>query len=345
MGILDVFEKFRDTIILKEDCDLERKVKYLESLKKKYPNNKDLNQQLFVAQKGLEGENEILYQLKKANVGMFVLHDVNIEYEDLKAQIDFIIVTPWCCYFVECKNLLGNITVNEKGDFIREYKFKGHSVKKGMESPYRQVQAQRDVYKKIWFKLQGKLKSFLFEKSFEGFHRILVVAANGENILNTKLAPKEMRNNVIKADALIRKLEYDRDHSEKDLWDNKKQMEEWANHFLRLNVNKANEKEKIEKNNEENVEENVIKEELNISETVEEVKSDEKSIKDKLIEFRKKRSVERKIPAYYIFNNEELDKILEHMPKTFEELKNLKILTDVKVNSHGKDIVNIINNK
>ena len=122
-------------------------------------------------------------------------------------------------------------------------------------------------------------------------------------------------------------------------------MEEWANHFLRLNVNKANEKEKIEKNNEENVEENVINEELNISETVEEVKSDEKRIKDKLIEFRKKRSVERKIPAYYIFNNEELDKILEHMPKTFEELKNLKILTDVKVNSHGKDIVNIINSK
>ena len=337
MGILDIFEKFRDTIVLKEDCDLERKVKYLENLKKKYPNNKDLNQQLFVAQKGLEGENEILYQLKKSNIGMFVLHDVNIEYEDLKAQIDFIIVTPWCCYFIECKNLLGNITVNEKGDFIREYKFKGHSVKKGMESPYRQVQAQRDVYKKIWFKLQGKLKSFLFEKSFDDLHRILVVAANGENILNTKSAPKEMRNNVIKADALIRKLEYDRDHSEKDLWDNKKQMEEWANHFLHLNVNKEN-REKI-------IEENVAKEEQHFFENVESVKADEKNIRESLLEFRKKRSIERKIPAYYIFNNEELDKILEHMPKTFEELKKLKILTEVKANSHGKDIVNIINNK
>ena len=337
MGILDIFEKFRDTIVLKEDCDLERKVKYLENLKKKYPNNKDLNQQLFVAQKGLEGENEILYQLKKSNIGMFVLHDVNVEYEDLKAQIDFIIVTPWCCYFIECKNLLGNITVNEKGDFIREYKFKGHSVKKGMESPYRQVQAQRDVYKKIWFKLQGKLKSFLFEKSFDDLHRILVVAANGENILNTKSAPKEMRNNVIKADALIRKLEYDRDHSEKDLWDNKKQMEEWANYFLHLNVNKEN-REKI-------IEENVAKEEQHFFENVESVKADEKNIRESLLEFRKKRSIERKIPAYYIFNNEELDKILEHMPKTFEELKNLKVLTEVKANSHGKDIVNIINNK
>ena len=35
---------------------------------------------------------------------------------------------------------------------------------------------------------------------------------------------------------LIRKLEYDRDHSNRDLWDNKKSMEQWANHFIKLNV-------------------------------------------------------------------------------------------------------------
>ena len=157
MGILDIFDKFRDAIILKEDCELERKVKYLEELKNKNHNNKSITQQLYIAQKGLEGENEIIYQLKKSNIGMFILHDVNLVYEDLKAQIDFVVITPWCCYFIECKNLIGNILVNEKGDFIREYSFKGHKVKKGMESPYRQVQAQRDVYKKIWLKLQGKL--------------------------------------------------------------------------------------------------------------------------------------------------------------------------------------------
>lgn len=33
MGILDIFDKFKDAIILKEDCELERKVKYLEDLK------------------------------------------------------------------------------------------------------------------------------------------------------------------------------------------------------------------------------------------------------------------------------------------------------------------------
>lgn len=326
MGILDIFDKFRDAIILKEDCELERKVKYLEELKNKNHNNKSITQQLYIAQKGLEGENEIIYQLKKSNIGMFILHDVNLVYEDLKAQIDFVVITPWCCYFIECKNLIGNILVNEKGDFIREYSFKGHKVKKGMESPYRQVQAQRDVYKKIWLKLQGKLKSFLFERNFESFHRVLVVAANGENILNTKYAPKEMKNNIIKADALIRKLEYDRDRSDRDLWDNKKAMEQWANHFIKLNIEK-----------EENFE---IKLE-DCEDKVESLNVD--VLKERLIEFRKQRSKEKNIPAYYVFNNDELEKILQILPKTLEDLKKSKILNDVKVNAHGKDIVNIIN--
>lgn len=317
MGILDIFDKFRDAVILKEDCELERKVRYLEELKNNNIDNKEINQQLYMAKKGLDGENEIIYQLKKSNIGMYILHDVNLEYEDLKAQIDFVVITPWCCYFIECKNLIGNISVNEKGDFIREYSFNGHKVKKGMESPYRQVQAQRDVYKKIWLKLQGKLKSFLFERNFENFYRVLVVAANGENILNTKYAPKDMKNNIIKADALIRRLEYDRNHSNKDLWDNRKSMEQWANHFLKLNVKKEDNFDII------------------VEETID-------SLKEKLIEFRKQRSREKNIPAYYVFNNEELEKILELKPKTIEELRKLKIITDIKVNSHGKEIVDII---
>ena len=240
MGILDIFEQFRDTIFLKEDSTLQKRVKELESLLEKDSQNEQLQQELFLSKKGLKGEDEIAYQLKKANIGMYVLRDINIEYEDLKAQIDFVVITPWCCYFIECKNLMGNITLDERGNFIREYKYKGHSVKKGMESPYRQVCAQREVYKKIWMKKQGKLKTFLFEKSFEEMHRVLVVAANGENILNTKNAPKDIKYEVIKADALIRKLEYDGNHSDKSLWENRKEMESWANHFLLINVNNKN---------------------------------------------------------------------------------------------------------
>lgn len=339
MGILDVFDKFRDTIVLKEDSTLEDKIKYLDQLKEKYPNSKNINNQLYMAEKGLAGEKEILYQLSKANIGMYVLHDVNIVYEDLKSQIDFIVITPWCCYFIECKNLIGNITVTDSGDFIREYSYKGHKVKKGIESPYRQVQAQREVYRKIWTKMQGKLRSFLFDKSFDDIHRILVVAANGENILNVKYAPKDMKYNIIKADALIRKLEYDRDHSNKDLWDNQKGMERWANIFLQYNVKPDN---KFDISINTDVEEDK-QEETNDNENTSNSTKNVLEIRKKLLEYRKTKANDKNLPAYYIFNNDELDKILVLMPKTIQELSSAKILTDVKIKLHGEEIIKIIN--
>ena len=299
MGILDIFEQFRDTIFLKENSTLQKRVKELESLLEKDPQNEQLQQELFLSKKGLKGEDEIAYQLKKANIGMYVLRDINIEYEDLKAQIDFVVITPWCCYFIECKNLMGNITLDERGNFIREYKYKGHSIKKGMESPYRQVCAQREVYKKIWMKIQGKIKTFLFEKKFEETYRVLVVAANGENILNTKNAPKDIKYEVIKADALIRKLEYDRNHSDKSLWDNRKEMEKWANHFLALNVNN---KDLIK--NENTTEESTNTEISDLMNIQIKNKSDFEKIVNTL-EFRYAKTYSNYAPHEYVFEKEE----------------------------------------
>ena len=69
-------------------------------------------QKLKLCELGLKGEKEIEFELKNANIGMYVLHDINMKYEDLTAQIDYIIITPASMYFIECKNLVGNITVN-----------------------------------------------------------------------------------------------------------------------------------------------------------------------------------------------------------------------------------------
>lgn len=73
--------------------------------------------------------------------------------------------------------------------------------------------------------------------------------------------------------------------------------------------------------------------------------SDSKAItlKEKLIQFRKDRSSKMKMPAYYVFTNDELDKIVELRPKTLEELKNLNILTAIKIKTHGEKIVEVIN--
>ena len=51
---------------------------------------------------------------------------------------------------------------------------------------------------------------------------------------------------------------------------------------------------------------------------------------------------ELKVPAYYVFTNEELDKIVELKPKSIEELKKLNILIPIKIKVHGECLVNEI---
>ena len=66
-------------------------------------------------------------------------------------------------------------------------------------------------------------------------------------------------------------------------------------------------------------------------------------LKVKLIEYRKNKAKKKNIPAFYIFTNVELDKILDLLPKKFEELKKSGILSTLKLNTYGKEIVKIIN--
>ena len=122
-------DMFKDTIFLKEGSSLQKRYDALNRLLKEQPNNNQIKEGLFLIKKGLEGENEIEYQLMKSNLGLFVMRDINIEYGDLKAQIDYVIITRAYCYFVECKNLVGNITVNSNGDFIREYCFNNRKIR------------------------------------------------------------------------------------------------------------------------------------------------------------------------------------------------------------------------
>ena len=122
--------------------------------------------ELYIVKKGLDGENEIAYQLKKSHIGMFVLRDIKVKYEDLTAQIDYVIITPVYTYYVECKNLVGNIIVTDKGDFIRELTINGRKIKRGMYSPLRQVEAQREVIRKIWNSNTSKIKKFLASRYY-----------------------------------------------------------------------------------------------------------------------------------------------------------------------------------
>lgn len=331
MAIMELINdalRFKDTVFYKESSELQDRYDALSKLNSEYPNNEILKNEMYYIKKGLDGEKEIAYQLKKANVGMYVLHDVKIKYKDLTAQIDYIIITPVFTYYIECKNLVGNIIVNDKGDFIREYIINGKKVRNGMYSPLRQVEAQREVIRKIWEDRTSSLKKIFASKNFNHYNKVLVVVANHETILNTYKSPKDIKNKVIRADALVRQIQYDYEHRDKnDYVDNKNGMEKSAQSYINLI-------------SDDNIDYYEYYKEKHCKDLY---KIDNETLKEKLIQFRKDRSSKMKIPAYYVFTNDELDKIIELRPKTLEELKNLNILTPVKIKTHGEKIIEVIN--
>ena len=320
---MGLFKLFTETIFLKTDSDLQKKIEKLSELQREYPNNKKIELDLMLCKLGLAGENEIEYELKNANLGMYVLHDITIKYEDLTAQIDYIVVTTGKIYLIECKNMVGNITVNERGDFIREI----NHQKEGSYSPLRQAERHVEILKKIWLSRKGIFHKVFQEGKFDYWYVPLVVIANQKSILNTRYAPLEIKQKVIKADQLINYIKKDISTIDKKLLGSKKNTYEVANWLLSLDTPQKNDYSKYE------VE--VMPQDSNVNTLKEE-------IRNRLIEFRTRKAKEKNIPAYYIFTNEELEKIVEKLPKTVEELKNLHILPEVKLKLHGEEIIEMI---
>lgn len=318
--------RFKDTIFYKKNSDLQDKYDALRRLNEEFPNNEKILNELLTVKNGLHGEDEISYQLNKSHIGMYVLRDIKLKYEDLTAQIDYVIITSTFIYYIECKNLIGNIIVNEKGDFIREYTINGKKIKKGMYSPLRQVEAQREVVRKIWESRSSKFSKLIASKYFDYYRKVLVVAANHDTILDTSKAPNDIKYKVLKVDSLIRQLEYDFNHRKNgEYLYSKKEMEEIAKSYCNLSLKDDVDYYEYYKN----------------KFCLNNIVSD--NLKERLINLRKRRSLEMNIPPYYIFNNDELNKLIEIKPKTLDELKRANILSSIKIKLHGNVIIDEIN--
>ena len=197
-----------------------------------------------------------------------------------------------------------------------------------MYSPLRQVEAQREVVRKIWESKASKVAKLFASNKFDYYRRVLVVAANSETILNTTKAPKDMKYKILRADALVRQIEYDLNHRDSnDSLESKKSMEETAEAYLKLSYQEAINYYEYYKEK--------------YCQKMDTLKKDD--LKERLIELRKIRSSEKHLPAYYIFTNDELDKLVEIRPKTIEDLKKANILSPVKIKTHGDAIIEEMN--
>ena len=133
-----------------------------------------------------------------------------------------------------------------------------------------------------------------------------------------------MKYKILRADALVRQIEYDLEHRGNDeYFGSRKGMEEMAQSYIDLS----------------------LKEDINYYDYYKKKYCSNASaqindnLKDRLIELRKTRSSEMNIPAYYVFTNDELDKLVEIRPKTIDELKKSNILTPVKIKTHGEELI------
>ena len=219
---------FNETIVLKEDSNLDRESEWLKSIGK--PDQNKI--------KGSYGERQVLYQLNKANEGMYVLRDINLEYNDMTAQIDFIVITSHHCYFVECKNYTGNIEINKNGEFVVNTNPGHKNGRKGIKSPLNQVEDQLELFKKICLEDEEKVKKLLEKVKFKDYFRTLVVFTNQENIIKASYAPNEVRSRVIKVDEIVRYIKRGSElHKGNRL--NKEEMNAIGNYFLEKNVIKV----------------------------------------------------------------------------------------------------------
>lgn len=218
-------ENFFETIFLKRNSYQEEQFKKL---------TKKNTEQYKMLEKGLQGEKEIEYHLTKSNIGMYVLRDINLEFDGMTAQIDYIVITSKHCYFIECKNYSGNVKVDDSGNFTITKRYGRRFNSQGIYSPIRQVEAQLDVFLKICLNNQDKTKELLNGIRFKNYFKTLVVFTNAESILRINKAPEDIKDRVLKVDNLIRIIEQDQKESTDKKLD-KEQMENIGNYFLEIN--------------------------------------------------------------------------------------------------------------
>lgn len=339
-NLLNIFSKKIGPVFLKETSDTADFIEKMEKLAESADGQlkEDIQKQIKLAKHGQYGESNIAYELKNSGMDMYILHDIYLETGELSAQIDYIVITRKLMYILECKNLIGNIEINNTGTFIRTFELDGKKIVKSIYSPISQNQKHMQVLKQI--RSESK-KNFiakkLFESSFENNYKSLVVLANPETLLNAKFAKKEVKEQVIRADQLIdtiKKMEAQvKDSMSAD------EMKALAEFYLANNQPK---KSDYAKRYEEAVAAFEKQEEVTNYDISDQQKIDNEGLVKRLKEFRMQQSAKEKIKPYMVFTDAQMNDLIDKNPKDKDELLMVSGFGAVKVEKYGENILEIL---
>lgn len=352
-----LFNKLNTPIFLKEESDTTQYINRLKELQDKATGKvkDDIAREINLANYGEIGEKNIAFELKNSGMPMYIIHDLHLEFEDLSAQIDYVVVTRKLVFFIECKNLFGNIDIDNQGNFVRNYSWNGKTVKEGIYSPITQNQRHLEVYKQL---NRSNKKNFImrfgFEKGFDSFHKSIVVLANPKTVLNAKYAKKEVKDKVIRADQLIAYIK-NAEKQSKEFASSEKGMKEWAEGLLAYHTPSQSDYAQKYEDIINGLSVSTVKEEgvqivvaekpvepIPVTEPAEPSMPDNDALVAKLKAFRLEKSREENIKAYCVFSDKHLQDLISKMPKTRKELLGVSGFGPVKVEKYGDVIIELL---
>ena len=226
-----------EVVILKDSCDSKDYLSKLQELRTTVSDSsvaaEKIDKEIAITESGIIGEGSVLFELKNSGMNLVVIRDLFIKTQDGRsAQIDFFVITPYANVIIECKNLFGNIEINNKGDFIRSFEYKGRKYKEGIYSPITQNERHLKVYKDCWEGNKGFVTKLIAGKYFTDYNKTIVVLANSKTVVNDKFAKKEIKQQVIRADQLVNYLK----SLKTDVGSSLKSMKESGERVLAMNV-------------------------------------------------------------------------------------------------------------
>lgn len=289
-----------------------------------------------------DGLSKVYFELKNSPVPYYGLYNIRLEQGGTAANIDFLIVTNQFCCIVKSKSLQGNIEIDNHGNFSRWTKKGDKWSKEGLYSPIEQNRRAAIILQSI---INSNLNADLPILS-------LVVFTNPKATLNFKETPREIEDKVIKVDLLNTKLRELVENTQPPVFE-----EAFAGHVANL-VKSLDTSSKAQKQeaDEENIsmdtkEPDQDSSSASVSMTANSAISvssalinvDDENLRKALKTYRTATATANNIPAYFIYNNEEMERIIEAKPRSKEQLTSIKGFGDVKVNKYGEDIIKIIN--
>ena len=145
---------------------------------------------------GVWAEKQMAYELNVklgSHKELLILNDLKIKYGDLTAQIDHLVLSPYCMYLIETKSCSGTVHVNEFGEWTRNYK----SINSPIEQSKRHEQVLIDILNDNLDKFLGKILGFQKRLGCYQRYHYVAISEKGQVKGYRKKFPEVMKYDLI----------------------------------------------------------------------------------------------------------------------------------------------------